>query len=131
MSLLLVRAGVRLLKYRPEVRPWHFRRHRLRRLHRKLCHVDAKVAFVGGIDLCHSRRDDAGHAGDPQPQTMAAAYGPTPPWHDVQLEIRGPAVGDLAVTFPKRWDDPTPLDHRNPWRAHIASLAPQPRPPEP
>ena len=30
------------------------------------------VAFVGGIDLCHSRRDDACHAGDPQRQPMAA-----------------------------------------------------------
>jgi len=28
--------GVDLLKYRPEVAPWHFRSHRLRRLHRKL-----------------------------------------------------------------------------------------------
>ncbi|TDC73335.1 phospholipase, partial [Micromonospora sp. KC606] len=24
------------------------------------------VAFTGGIDLCHSRRDDAAHRGDPQ-----------------------------------------------------------------
>lgn len=30
--------GVRLLKYRPEVAPWQFRKNRLRRLHRKLCH---------------------------------------------------------------------------------------------
>ena len=29
------------------------------------------VAFVGGIDLCHSRRDDASHRGDPQRQPMA------------------------------------------------------------
>ena len=29
------------------------------------------IAFVGGIDLCHSRRDDADHLGDPQAQTMA------------------------------------------------------------
>ena len=28
--------GVQLLKYRPEVAPWQFRSHRLRRLHRKL-----------------------------------------------------------------------------------------------
>ena len=33
------------------------------------------VAFVGGIDLCHGRRDDAEHHGDPQPQPMAAVYG--------------------------------------------------------
>ena len=24
------------------------------------------IAYVGGIDLCHSRRDDADHGGDPQ-----------------------------------------------------------------
>jgi phosphatidylserine/phosphatidylglycerophosphate/cardiolipin synthase-like enzyme len=29
------------------------------------------IAYVGGIDLCHSRRDDEHHHGDPQPQTMA------------------------------------------------------------
>src|SRR4029450_9112893 len=38
--------GVQLMKYRPEVAPWQFRSHRLRRLHRKLCHVDRAVAFV-------------------------------------------------------------------------------------
>ena len=43
----LVAGGVNLLKHRPEVQPWHFRSHRLRRLHRKLCHVDTRVAFVG------------------------------------------------------------------------------------
>ncbi len=31
----LAAGGVRLLKYRPEVAPWQFRSHRLRRLHRK------------------------------------------------------------------------------------------------
>jgi len=46
---------------------------------------DRDVAFVGGIDLCHGRRDDAAHHGDPQRQPMAAVYGDRPPWHDVQL----------------------------------------------
>jgi phosphatidylserine/phosphatidylglycerophosphate/cardiolipin synthase-like enzyme len=36
------------------------------------------VAFVGGIDLCHGRRDDAGHAGDPQALPIAAVYGDRP-----------------------------------------------------
>jgi phosphatidylserine/phosphatidylglycerophosphate/cardiolipin synthase-like enzyme len=70
-------------------------------------------AFVGGIDLCHSRRDDAAHGGDPQPQPMAAVYGPRPPWHDVQLSVRGPAVGDIETVFRERWEDPRPLS-RNP-----------------
>nr|WP_240942517.1 phospholipase D family protein [Planosporangium thailandense] len=73
------------------------------------------VAYVGGIDLCHSRRDDADHRGDPQPVRMAGAYGPTPPWHDVQVEIRGPAVADVETVFRERWEDPAPLS-RNPLR---------------
>src|SRR5829696_3101701 len=71
------------------------------------------VAYVGGIDLCHSRRDDASHAGDPQPQAIAAVYGRTPPWHDVQLAIQGPAVGDVETVFRERWEDRQPLS-RNP-----------------
>jgi phosphatidylserine/phosphatidylglycerophosphate/cardiolipin synthase-like enzyme len=67
------------------------------------------VAFAGGIDLCHSRRDDAGHRGDPQRQPMAAIYGDRPPWHDAQLAIRGPALADVEYSFRERWTDPTPL----------------------
>jgi phosphatidylserine/phosphatidylglycerophosphate/cardiolipin synthase-like enzyme len=67
------------------------------------------VAFAGGIDLCHSRRDDENHAGDQQRQAMAPAYGATPPWHDAQVAIHGPAVGDLEYCFRERWDDPGPL----------------------
>jgi phosphatidylserine/phosphatidylglycerophosphate/cardiolipin synthase-like enzyme len=89
------------------------------------------VAFVGGIDLCHGRRDDARHEGDEQAIELDERYGPRPAWHDVQLEVRGPAVGDLAWTFRERWEDPTPLDHRNPWRAHIARIAREPRRPDP
>src|ERR1700712_902387 len=48
------------------------------------------VAFVGGIDLCHSRRDDAEHRGDPQALSMDPRYGETPPWHDASLQLRGP-----------------------------------------
>ena len=73
----------------------------------------ADIAFVGGIDLCHSRRDDATHAGDPQRQPMAAVYGDRPPWHDVQLAVRGPAVGDLEASFRERWEDDSALT-RNP-----------------
>ena len=57
------------------------------------------VAFVGGIDLCHSRRDDADHGGDPQRACRwPPPYGRTPPWHDVQLAVRGP--GGRATSRP-------------------------------
>jgi phosphatidylserine/phosphatidylglycerophosphate/cardiolipin synthase-like enzyme len=67
------------------------------------------VAFVGGVDLCHSRRDDAGHIGDPQRQPMSPVFGSRPPWHDVQVAIEGPAVGDLEFSFRERWSDRSPL----------------------
>jgi phosphatidylserine/phosphatidylglycerophosphate/cardiolipin synthase-like enzyme len=71
------------------------------------------VAYVGGIDLCHSRRDDRRHHGDRQAQEIADEYGDRPPWHDIQLAIHGPAVGDVEATFRERWNDPEPLS-RNP-----------------
>jgi phosphatidylserine/phosphatidylglycerophosphate/cardiolipin synthase-like enzyme len=88
------------------------------------------VAYVGGIDLCHSRRDDAGHGGDPQASPMAKAYGPRPPWHDIQVAIRGPAVGDVETVFRERWDDPQPLT-RNPlhrWRDRLDGEPPRGHP---
>jgi phosphatidylserine/phosphatidylglycerophosphate/cardiolipin synthase-like enzyme len=93
------------------------------------------VAFVGGIDLCHSRRDDAVHRGDPQAVRMAAAYGDTPAWHDVQLMVRGPAVGVLDTFFRERWEDPTNADSGNPLaylrdRVRHARLDPPPLPPQ-
>ena len=89
------------------------------------------VAFVGGIDLCHGRRDDAGHHGDPQPVELDERYGPHPPWHDASLEIRAPAVSDVLEVFSERWDDPTPLDHRNPYQALLHRRAGMPRHPKP
>lgn len=97
-------------------------------------HPQDDVAFVGGIDLCHSRRDDARHLGDPQALAMAAAYGDRPPWHDVQLAVQGPAVGDVETVFRERWEDVAPLS-RNPvplvssW-LHGESMKPTPMPPQ-
>lgn len=104
--------------------------------HQKLLVVRPKdrreddVAFVGGIDLCHGRRDDAAHVGDPQAPPLDKRYGATPPWHDAMVEIRGPAVSHVLDTFAERWEDPTPLDHRNPYRALMHRLARMPRHPE-
>ena len=75
----LVGAGVALLKYRPEVAPWQFRSHRLRRLHRKLCAVDARIAFVGGINVI----DDVNTPGH------------RPPRVDFAVSIEGPLLGKL------------------------------------
>jgi phosphatidylserine/phosphatidylglycerophosphate/cardiolipin synthase-like enzyme len=76
---------------------------------------EADVAYVGGIDLCHGRRDDHHHFGDEQPCPIGANYGPRPAWHDVQVAIHGPAVADVEAAFRERWEDPAPLT-RNPYR---------------
>jgi phosphatidylserine/phosphatidylglycerophosphate/cardiolipin synthase-like enzyme len=97
------------------------------------------IAFAGGIDLCHGRRDDADHHGDPQPVQMAAAYGKHPPWHDVQLALRGPVIGALDLSFRERWSDPDPLDQHGPLatvedrlkHADEAAGHLPPRPPDP
>jgi phosphatidylserine/phosphatidylglycerophosphate/cardiolipin synthase-like enzyme len=76
---------------------------------------DLDIAYLGGIDLCHGRNDDAHHAGDPQTVPMADAYGARPPWHDVQVAIQGPAVGAVEAVFRERWHDRAPAT-RHPFR---------------
>lgn len=89
------------------------------------------VAFVGGIDLCHSRRDDAAHDGDQQHIAIDPRYGERPAWHDASMELRGPVVADVLAVFAERWDDPHPLDRSLPYRMLLQRLTRMPRHPEP
>ena len=94
------------------------------------------VAFAGGIDLCHSRRDDEIAPRRSAGREMSKQYGEHPPWHDVQLRVQGPAVGALDTTFRERWNDPAPLDMLSPiaWIADKlrgADLKPGPLPDQP
>ena len=85
------------------------------------------LAFVGGIDLSRGRHDTPEHLGDRDPVGIDPRYGPRPPWHDLQLELQGPAVLDVDLTFRERWEDRTPPDHRNPLRAMWRRLSREPR----
>ncbi|HVB27738.1 MAG TPA: phospholipase D-like domain-containing protein, partial [Mycobacteriales bacterium] len=97
-------------------------------------HPERDIAFIGGIDLCHGRRDDERHAGDPQGESMAAVYGARPPWHDIQLAVQGPAVGAAETVFRERWEDPSPLSrnpvHRIGERLHGEDRTARPLPPQ-
>ena len=91
------------------------------------------VAFLGGIDLDHGSRDDADHRGDRQSVGADPVYGPNPAYHDVQLELRGPVVGEAEATFRERWQNPAPMS-RLPWhvlpdRIHGLSRTASPLPP--
>lgn len=97
-------------------------------------HPEEDRAYLGGIDIAHSRRDDADHRGDHQRMPFARWYGGEPAWHDVQVEVRGPAVADVEEVFRERWADPASLSRR-PWLLvpHLLDL-PERRPyplPEP
>jgi len=83
----MIDGGIDLLKYRPEVHPWHFRSHRMRRLHRKLCQIDNRVAFVGGINVI----DDMNTPGH------------TPPRVDFAVCVRGPMVVPIIQTMQRVW----------------------------
>ena len=78
------------------------------------------VAFAGGIDLCHSRRDDADAPRRPAAGRDGRARTATdPPWHDVQLALRGPVVGALDTVVPRALERP---DAAGPARARSPTL---------
>lgn len=84
---LLQTAGVRVLIYRRELSTFSLRRHRLRRLHRKLAVIDGKLAFVGGINII----DDFD------------AATPDHPRHDYAVRIHGPLVEPLQTNVQRLW----------------------------
>jgi len=84
----LTSAGVRAMLYRPEIGRFHMRRHRLRRLHRKLVVIDGRVAFVGGINII----DD-----DNAPADMRPRY-------DYAVRIEGPALGQMHHAVRRMWE---------------------------
>ena len=87
LAKTLAVGGVRLMKYRPEVAPWQFRLHRLRRLHRKVCHVDGRIAFVGGINLI----DDMN-----TPRHK-------PPRVDFAVRVEGPMLAPIVMSMQRLW----------------------------
>jgi cardiolipin synthase len=80
-------AGVAVLRFRPE-RGWlAFRRNRLRRLHRKIALVDARVGFVGGINILD---DHSGH------DSRAPRY-------DYAVRIEGPLLAHIYPVVHRLW----------------------------
>jgi cardiolipin synthase len=84
----LAEAGVQAMQYRPEIGHFNFARHRLRRLHRKLVVIDARIAFVGGINIV----DD--HNAPPE---MCPRY-------DYAVCIEGPTVQQIHHAVRHMWE---------------------------
>lgn len=80
-------AGVSVLFFRPERGFMPFRRRRFRRMHRKLVVIDARIGFVGGINLIddlHGRK-------------LAA------PRQDYAVRIEGPLIADMHHAARQLW----------------------------
>lgn len=80
-------AGVSVLLFRQERGWFHFRRHRLRRLHRKIALVDARVGFVGGINILD---DHSGHFREA-------------PRYDYAVRIEGPLLAEIYPVVHRLW----------------------------
>jgi len=80
-------AGVQLLVYRSRISPWTLRKQRLRRLHRKICVIDAEIAFVGGINIV----DDRDGFGERQPR------------FDYAVRIQGPLLLPICYVVRRLW----------------------------
>ena len=81
-------AGVQVQIYRREIARFRFRRHRLRRLHRKLAVIDGRVAFIGGINII----DDANTPHH------------TPPRYDYAVRVEGPLLGRIHAAARELWE---------------------------
>ena len=83
----LAEAGAEALVYRPEAGRFTFRRHRLRRLHRKLAVIDGELGFAGGINVVDDFDQGAGDS----------------PRLDFAVRVEGPLVARLHLTMRHVW----------------------------
>lgn len=84
----LLAAGVQAMLYRPEFARFRLRRHRLRRLHRKLAVIDGRIGFIGGINIV----DD-----DNAPPEMRPRY-------DYAVQVEGPLVTRMHQNMRRMWE---------------------------
>jgi cardiolipin synthase len=107
-------AGVHFLVYRAKISPWTLKRARLRRLHRKLAVIDARIAFVGGINII----DDE--------DTVQRI----PPRFDYAVRVEGPLVASIYPVVKRLWKlvSATELRSRRPeTRALVPDAVPRGR----
>jgi cardiolipin synthase len=83
------RAGVHTIAYHP-YRLWRPRFWSLiRRNHRKTLVCDGQIAFAGGINVADAWLETSDYGGI---------------WHDVAVEVKGPAVQIIEQTFLRTWN---------------------------
>jgi cardiolipin synthase A/B len=104
---LLSAGNIEVLIFGPKTSPLTLRRNRLRRLHRKLVVVDARVAFVGGINIIddmHTPRH-------------------TPPRYDYAVSIEGPLIASVLDQTAHLWHRVAWASLRRSAQRHLAVSA--------
>lgn len=99
-------AGVQAMIYRPELARFSLKRHRLRRLHRKLVAVDGRIGFVGGINIV----DD-----DNAPPGLRPRF-------DFAVRVEGPLLQPLHAAMLRLWEIVTWVGLRRRYRIRQPSL---------
>ncbi|MBS1196523.1 MAG: Phospholipase D/Transphosphatidylase [Proteobacteria bacterium] len=84
----LTAASVQAMIYRPEVARFRLRRHRLRRLHRKLAIIDGRIAFVGGINIIDDKN---------VPARMKPRF-------DYAVQVEGPVLFEIHAAMVRMWE---------------------------
>jgi cardiolipin synthase len=79
-------AGVQVHFFRRELYRFKMRRHRLRRLHRKLVVLDGEVAYIGGINII---ADETGNSGAPR--------------FDFAVRLEGHLAGEIHAVMRRLW----------------------------
>ncbi|KAF9581189.1 hypothetical protein BGW38_001891 [Lunasporangiospora selenospora] len=101
--------------------------------HEKICVIDCRIAFIGGLDLCYGRYDSRTHQlSDYHPSGQGTIWPgldysnprikdfvnvkeynneliekkllPRMPWHDVHIGMAGQPARDVARHFVQRWN---------------------------
>ena len=96
----LLAAGAKFLVFRPEVQWFQFRRRRLRRMHRKMAVTDARVGFVGGINVIDDMH----------------TLGHMPPRFDFAVRVEGPLVAQIQEQAERLWSRVAWVNLRRRWR---------------
>ncbi|SFE77909.1 cardiolipin synthase ClsB [Nitrosomonas sp. Nm166] len=83
----MLTAGIHVLIFRPEFIFSMPHRHRLRRMHRKLVSIDAKIAFVGGINIIDDQHN---------PEKLTPRF-------DYAVLIKGPILTQIYSSMRRLW----------------------------
>ncbi|MEO7003546.1 MAG: phospholipase D-like domain-containing protein [Ktedonobacterales bacterium] len=107
--------------------------HIMQSLHQKVCVVDGRVAFVGGVDLTFQANGDYDRW-DTHHHPCASQVRGTEhsvarhPWHDAHTRVTGPAVADVFTNIVQRWSDVAKRHKVSDWPAQLATPQSQPLP---